>query len=637
MVYDAEPLNILIFIDQSMKIAEISNEPSILKTYLIVGAILLLPLALYSQDAAPGTLLPDIDPQDIEIRGEFVARFPGIMRQPILGFSPRPRVFQIDPNRMPYLESPEQVVASLPLSDLERPLPPLHTYYKRPERFNLWSSTGIGNYMAPEVDIFMGLPLGRTTMLTGNLNSVSSGSYLEDESQTSSFRNLNAGLGLVQYIGSRSRLDAGFRTRWDRNHLANSLFTVPYVVEDTSIPEFSYNVPLSPDNNMTEHRGNLGYRFSKNQYTFFDVGLESSFFKSDVAHLRSGPTPTDSISVYRADFREIKHGATLRTDWVGRRPGNVFSVQLGGNYSEYNLDGTGKKEWYIANAGFLYRTRIGYRLHTRMGLRAFYSGDVNSSGKLHVYPEIDATFNLTPEFKIKGEFRGFVHNAGIGGLSLANRRLFEYYDPENERGFLAKGAVELNDYQGLKVQSGLQYTYYLRHAYYTLANQIYEDRRSGQTIPGWVFYPQHEPTNQLMTYAYLDGANIIKWDASVWYDLMPELFTIYGGVYLQWHGDSNGDEIPFRENIGLSAGGTYSFTPRSRVHIWTDFTGSRKVATGLDDSKGYVLLNAKFDFWASREIGAYIKVTNLLDQRYSRWVGYDELPAQVYGGVMIKF
>ena len=34
------------------------------------------------------SLLPEIDPQDIEIRSEFRARFPGIRRQPILGFNP---------------------------------------------------------------------------------------------------------------------------------------------------------------------------------------------------------------------------------------------------------------------------------------------------------------------------------------------------------------------------------------------------------------------------------------------------------------------------------------------------------------------------------------------------------------------
>ena len=72
---------------------------------------------MVAQDAG-GTLLPEIDPQDIEIRGDFTARFTGITRQPILGFSPTPRVYRINPNRMPFIESQAQVVASLPIRDI---------------------------------------------------------------------------------------------------------------------------------------------------------------------------------------------------------------------------------------------------------------------------------------------------------------------------------------------------------------------------------------------------------------------------------------------------------------------------------------------------------------------------------------
>ena len=39
---------------------------------------------------AQNTLLPEINPQDIEIRSEFRAKFSGLRRQPILGFDPKP-------------------------------------------------------------------------------------------------------------------------------------------------------------------------------------------------------------------------------------------------------------------------------------------------------------------------------------------------------------------------------------------------------------------------------------------------------------------------------------------------------------------------------------------------------------------
>ena len=80
-----------------------NNTNPALNKFVFVSLMVFFPALLIGQETpTPGSLLPDIDPQDIEIRGEFSARFPGIMRQPILGFSPRPRVFQIDPNRMPF-------------------------------------------------------------------------------------------------------------------------------------------------------------------------------------------------------------------------------------------------------------------------------------------------------------------------------------------------------------------------------------------------------------------------------------------------------------------------------------------------------------------------------------------------------
>ena len=224
MCHDAETLIILIFTAEPMYLYKKNNTNPALNKFVFVTLLLLFPTLIIAQEVTvPGSLLPDIDPQDIEIRGEFSARFPGIMRQPILGFSPRPRVFQIDPNRMPFLESPEQVVATLPLSDLERSSPPEFTYYKRPDSFNFWSTSGIGNYMAPEIDIYMGLPVGENTLITGSVNTVSSGSYLEESSpQVSSFRNFDARLGVVHYFSKKSRFDAGFTTRWDKNHLAVS-------------------------------------------------------------------------------------------------------------------------------------------------------------------------------------------------------------------------------------------------------------------------------------------------------------------------------------------------------------------------------------------------------------------------------
>src|SRR6056297_3363852 len=99
---------------------------AILVLSIVAVVISVNPLQAQDQQSDENSMLPEIDPQDIEIRSQFKARFPGLRRQPILGFDPTPRVYQIDPNRQPFMETQEQVVANLPVSELSRPNPPAY-------------------------------------------------------------------------------------------------------------------------------------------------------------------------------------------------------------------------------------------------------------------------------------------------------------------------------------------------------------------------------------------------------------------------------------------------------------------------------------------------------------------------------
>jgi len=139
-----------------------------------------------SENTTQNTLLPEIDPQDIEIRSEFKARFPGLRRQPILGFDPQPRVFQIDPNRKPFMETREEVVANVPVSQLSRPAPPLQDYINIPERYSGFLRAGFGRFTTPELQGFYTHLFNPTSLLTGALDFSSSDEHLDQ--QASSFR-----------------------------------------------------------------------------------------------------------------------------------------------------------------------------------------------------------------------------------------------------------------------------------------------------------------------------------------------------------------------------------------------------------------------------------------------------------------
>jgi hypothetical protein len=579
-----------------MKSDNSKTQHSRLKRLLIIF-LMGIPTIAVAQDTAPTTLLPDIDPQDIEIRGEFVVRFPGIMRQPILGFNPRPRVFQIDPNRMPFIETVDQVVASLPISDLERPTAPEVIPYLRPERFNIWSTTGIGNFLAPESDTYLGLRLGERTRISGRVNHLSSGNYIENTDQRTSFRNLDGRLNLVHYVGDRSRLDFGVNGRSDFNYQAE--MNDPLV-----IPPFD----IMPRNNIGSYGTTIGYRNNQNALSFWDIGLNATRFD---ANLSSGSSAEGTLFQY--DAAETQIGAALQKNWTASQPGNVFAITSAINYANYSTTNISDNTWFIGNLGATFKTRVRYNLKTSIGGRFYYSTDATNDEAIHFYPELGAQYDFNDRLTVKSDISGFVHNQGFEGHSRVNRRIFQYNSPETESGFKVNVKAEYSIFEGFKAQTGLSYTRFNRLAVYTVI-----------------------PFTEYLSYSYLDNANVLKWDGSVWFDLIPNKFHLYGGLYAQFHSDDEGEKLPFYENFGASAGGTYKFTERTNFHAWADFTGSRATRANLPNANGYLLAGAKVDIWLSRDIGAYLKVTNLFNQSYSQWVGYDELPTQIYGGIMIK-
>src|SRR6056297_713179 len=156
--------------------------------FLMGGVVTLFAQQTGSQ--AQQNLLPEIDPQDIEIRSQFQARFPGLRRQPILGFNPKPRVFQVDPNRTPFIESEEAIAASVPVGQLDRPDAPTYTPLSYADPATGFARLGIGSFVTPEADIYAIKGFGNKHWVSGNLSHRSSNGHLDEFD--SSFRNLDA-------------------------------------------------------------------------------------------------------------------------------------------------------------------------------------------------------------------------------------------------------------------------------------------------------------------------------------------------------------------------------------------------------------------------------------------------------------
>jgi hypothetical protein len=91
----------------------------------LIGLLIAPPIAQAQEAPEPAssdtTALPNIAPQEVEIRGQLETRFPRLERQPLVGFNPPPRVPILSSDRRPLIGEYRQDTADLPGSPLRRP------------------------------------------------------------------------------------------------------------------------------------------------------------------------------------------------------------------------------------------------------------------------------------------------------------------------------------------------------------------------------------------------------------------------------------------------------------------------------------------------------------------------------------
>ena len=356
-------------------------------------------------------LLPDIDPQDIEIRGDFVARFSGITRQPILGFSPKPRVFRLDPNRMPYLESQAEVVASLPISDIDRPLAPSYTSPSFPTRHRVLTTAGFGNYWTPEASVHGELNVSERSKLLFRSSFLSSQG--QEEAQPTSFRLLNGDVSLVRATSARSRLTIGAFGRHDFNYLNAEPGLNPVV------------------NAQKQAGGHLTWRTHRNTFSQTEFNLKSAY---TALPFDNGETRLDA---------GLSHSLTLS------RIGQWLSMGLN---TQNGLTG-----WAVNEGRFAYHARIGSTLQTTIGAKAYYGWDEVNGATIFAAPDVSIQFKHASGVTIVGELGGAMTTTGLANDAEFNRFYSNYSVSQNETSWNARGVAQFATVNGIRVEVGADF------------------------------------------------------------------------------------------------------------------------------------------------------------------------------------
>ena len=544
-----------------------------------------------NQDAA---LLPDIDPQDIEIRGQFKARFPGLTRQPILGFDPSLRIYQIDPNRQPFMETGDDVVTNLPVSELSRPAPPDYSALNYNDEIYAYSRIGAGSYTSPEVQFWGVLPVNEKSYIGGDLDfSSSSDGHLDEQPSTFRFLTANGEFGTRLDDKTELRLHGGLQSDFNYSAVFGN-------------PGFTNNARI-------EHEG-------------FNIGAELRRFKNDIAgwqlnvNIRGFNTDFES-SNFPGTINEFTYNGSFSNRWALGSPSETLTLKAGGRGGNYEPENVASEQWATLQGGVVYERLFNYQTNIHAEADLFYTSNIQED---NIYPggllKIDHWFG--ERLKITGKVQAKPHLNSVEQLHERNRFLGFNNNLVHTYSVDVTGEAEIKYYRGSKLHGGVTYTNAQDYAFFlpaTMTNQI--------GSPPLDFYNVN----------YQNATNFRLY-AGLTHQLLPERFWVSGQFYLQNPELDGGDQIPFEENWGVNA--SMSFRPIDRITIegWANYVGERE--TDVSNSAtldGFFLVGSQLDVEITDNFGGYLKLVNILSEEYEVWQGYQERPLQVYGGLTLKF
>ncbi|HAH51985.1 MAG TPA: hypothetical protein DCL80_12320 [Balneola sp.] len=542
------------------------------------------------------SLLPEIDPQDIEIRSEFRARFPGIRRQPILGFNPKPRVFRIDPNRVPFMESDREAVASIALTQLDRPEPPFKSILQEPPRTNAFVKAGFGSFTTPELEAYVLRRLNNESIASINIDYSSSNGHLEN--QDSGFRifDLNGVYGTKLKGGAKLSAKVGAFS--DFNHLFELSNNVPS--DNSGTPEKDYkglNAGIILENNTNDLEG-------------WELYFNTSAVNIDLMAPNAALRGSQSEQIIQTGFKK---------EWAGSKLYDVLTAKIdveGGNYS---TEGAGDTQWLNTSVTFGYSSLFNYATEIELeGGIAYLSDGFRSKPLLVLNSKLNHTIkeglNLTGKIYAQPEMKSvWEHHQNNRFLNIGSQTQFQYT-------FGVDGGIEFYPMESTKLFGSVSYKAIDNYSYYSRASRAF-GANTEQT-----FY----------TINYSDASKF-KMELGVTQQIISDKVWFDGFVYAQRPELKSGSDIPFEERLGAEA--VFSIKPvdQFKVSSWMQYIGEREDGSSPNTQTvdGYILVNAGADYKFNEKFGVYLKVLNILGQNYEVWQGYEERPFQIFGGIKV--
>jgi len=547
-----------------------------------------------------GSLLPEIDPQDIEIRSHYSARFPGLRRQPILGFAPGSRVFQVDPDRTPFLEDLTEIAAQLPVGELGRPEAPPYRPFPYADSSIGYGRLGIGSYFSPKADLWLNHSLSEDHLLTGSFNHRSGGSHLD---HSSSFRDLDLEGSWRGKLSESSVMGVTASVSSDFNHL-------PYIGSGTFEDDLD-----TGRKSYTGFQGETRFRRYSNRIEHLEIGVRASYDLIDL---------DEEIYALSGEQSDWRVGGDASYTWAGSNIDEIIMLSAdlqAGGYSmskeggtplasdPYLYSGLDSANWHLLGVGGTWQRLFNYRTRLHTTLAGYHASDV-SSAKFYIAPRIQLDHYATDFLTFAASIEGKPEMTGAVEHHRENRFLLPYHHQRNSYNMKADVQVMLEPIANNQIRAGVSYLNSSRHPVFV---------RDGGGSSG----------HYRLTY---ESVTIPRAFAGIGVDLIRERLWFDVEAFYQNPRISDDQKLPYAGDFGLT--GSISLRPASRLlfEAWGEFMGPRE-SPGGEDLGSYLNLGSRLEIKLTERIGAYGKLVNLLGQQYELFEGYPERPLQIYGGI----
>ena len=580
--------------------------------FTLIAIIFILPItgvatltAQTVQTDSEQSLLPEIDPQDIEIRSQFQARFPGLRRQPILGFNPRPRVFQTDPNRLPFIESYEAVAANLPVGALDRAEAPEFRPLGYAIPRNAFFRGGFGSYFSPELDLFATTQLSSKNWISGSASLRSSNGH--DEQVTTSYRFFDASMKSFNRLSNRTDLTftAGIESNF--NHM----------LQLNTLDGTYWN---------TNNRDDFLDADTRIEFTGFNASTDLNFKSTSLSGIQlslDGFTHNyNSISDinYSGESKEWGVGFNAEYSRLGNQINEIHRVRFHTETGSITPLFVENDLWSVSRLSAHYERLFNYRTDIKASLGISSVTDATEDFKIYFSPELEVKHRFFTGFNI----RGYVSASPSHSTYYSHQRENRFFDLnstlQHQYEILALGEILMEPFYGTKILAGVSFQDVKNFQYYS-RRPLFGDL----SVISEAYYMAN----------YMD-ANIFRVFGSISQDLRPNVIWVSVDGHWQIPKLSNGDKIPYSESLSLKAAVSVQPARDLLIEGWGEYNGNREDHLG-EKLSSYVLLGGRFEVSLSEKYGIYGKILNILNEDYELWNGYQERGFQGFVGFTYIF